>query len=63
MNPALGDHLVAEKTDKMMREYWQTHLADSQASKASHCHFFSSKVFLVDLTISILLLIARGFGR
>ncbi|EUB61924.1 Ribosome biogenesis protein bop1 [Echinococcus granulosus] len=36
INPALGDRVVVEKTDKMLHECWQAHLIDVEESKASY---------------------------
>ncbi|KAL5971185.1 Ribosome biogenesi protein BOP1 [Taenia solium] len=44
INPALGDRMVAEKTDKMLCECWQTHLADAEEAKASYFFFSLLKV-------------------
>ncbi|KAL5110223.1 Ribosome biogenesi protein bop1 [Taenia crassiceps] len=33
INPALGDRVVVEKTDKMLSECWRTHLADVEEAK------------------------------
>ena len=43
VNPALGDHLVVEKTERMLYECWQAYLAGVEASKASYfyCLFLS----------------------